>query len=238
MMQNFGPLNHDDMPCIAGILDQSLDYNKVIELKNSGVRILEIRIDSFESPDVGIIYLKSLWDNPDIRKNFALLATHRENNENKGHRLAVFEEALKFADAIDVEFECDEKAVLIDMAKQRQKSSILSSHDFQKTPDIQELDTILEESLLIGANICKLAVYANSSEDMLQLMDFTQKNKNHNLVSISMGDFGLISRVLALFYGSLFTYGYIQTPNAPGQLSIFELHKLLLRFYPEYKKPV
>jgi len=42
-----------------------------------------------------------------------------------------------------------------------------------------------------------------------------------------MGEKGKHSRVIAPVYGSVMTYGYVDTPTAPGQLKVDELKKIL-----------
>jgi 3-dehydroquinate dehydratase-1 len=50
-----------------------------------------------------------------------------------------------------------------------------------------------------------------------------------------MGDFGKISRVMAPVFGSLFTYGFLHSSVAPGQLPVAKLVEELALYYPGYE---
>jgi 3-dehydroquinate dehydratase-1 len=58
------------------------------------------------------------------------------------------------------------------------------------------------------------------------LLDATLHAKGP-VCTISMGATGKHSRIIAPVYGSVMTYGYVDTPTAPGQLRIDELKNVL-----------
>ncbi|MBI3592233.1 MAG: type I 3-dehydroquinate dehydratase [Nitrospirae bacterium] len=49
------------------------------------------------------------------------------------------------------------------------------------------------------------------------------------MITIAMGEKGLPSRVFSPICGSLITYGYVNHPSAPGQLSASELMYIFRR---------
>ncbi|MCB1317677.1 MAG: type I 3-dehydroquinate dehydratase, partial [Leptospiraceae bacterium] len=84
----------------------------------------------------------------------------------------------------------------------------------------------------------KLATLARNRDDLFRLMDFTRvrSRERSNIIAISMGSIGLVSRVIASLYGSVMTYGFIYESNAPGQLSVQDLHRELLLYNPDYRQ--
>lgn len=95
---------------------------------------------------------------------------------------------------------------------------ILSYHNFEVTPsDLAEVYTCLTA---IPADIYKVAVLAQSITDALRLIDFI-KYKPKNVIGISMGKLGEISRIIGPLSLRLWTYAtldeHLQT--APGQLT-------------------
>jgi 3-dehydroquinate dehydratase-1 len=63
---------------------------------------------------------------------------------------------------------------------------------------------------------------ARNKDDARRLLRFV-KSCGFPIAAFAMGEIGASSRVLACENGSLFTYGYISKPVAPGQLSAVEL---------------
>jgi 3-dehydroquinate dehydratase I len=72
---------------------------------------------------------------------------------------------------------------------------------------------------------------ANSSEDALRVLDlYERSDKSINLVAFSMGEIGVLSRVLcALTPNCPFTYASLDQPVAPGQITIEQMKKLYNR---------
>jgi 3-dehydroquinate dehydratase-1 len=127
---------------------------------------------------------------------------------------------------VDIELCAHDRETVVNKARKAGKTVIISTHDFQKTPDNKVMDAIIRESLEAGADIAKLAVMPGSLLDVLRLLDVTLHAKGP-VCTISMGETGKHSRVIAPVYGSVMTYGYVDTPTAPGQLRVDELKNLL-----------
>ena len=65
-------------------------------------------------------------------------------------------------------------------------------------------------------------------------MRFTIDNKSKNIITISLGDIGSISRLVFPALGSLITYAYLNKPSGPGQRPLDELCEHLRTYYPRY----
>lgn len=101
---------------------------------------------------------------------------------------------------------------------------ILSHHNFAETPpDLQEL---YETMQVIPVWAYKIAVQANSTIDGLRLLNWA-KNTPGNLIALSMGPYGQLSRILAPFVRSPFTYASWEDhqQSAPGQVAVRILHE-------------
>ena len=57
----------------------------------------------------------------------------------------------------------------------------------------------------------------------MRFIDFALRNRDKGLITISMGEKGLPSRIFTPLLGSPITFGYINTASAPGQLSVQEM---------------
>ena len=98
---------------------------------------------------------------------------------------------------------------------------IASHHDFEQTPERDVIKMLLEQIRESGADIVKLAVMPQSMQDVLDLLEET--NRFHEdypstpLITMSMGQLGSISRIAGEYFGSCVTFGAGEKASAPGQ---------------------
>ena len=244
-------------PHIIAIVERPLSLQELDGLQSKGVFLLELRVDSFRLPFSQIIDFARLAQT----KGFGLLGTLRlqsqsfeknekdekalsaeQGTEGLGSRLRSFEEILPYVDAVDIEAETEskDKEALLALAHQKKRQILFSTHNFSYTPEVKQMQSILEEAQSYKADFVKLAYYAQDQEDLGRFFSFTflyeakRKEQAPHLIWIAMGPWGLLSRVLASFTGSLFSYAFIDQPNAPGQFSVEQLHQEFLRYHPAY----
>jgi len=209
---------------IVGIVNEPIDHNKLDHLPDE-VKIIELRIDTL-LPIMAIAQIKEYILKIKDKKRFAILITVRQDGIiDRTLKQQLIEDLLPFADAVDVEIECKIRTELIALCKQKGKSVIVSFHDFNGTPQYQQLKHILREAEGIGADIVKIAVMAKAKTNLFELYQFLDDNQESNLIGISMGEFGKASRVEAFNHGSLLTYAPLTKSNAPGQLTVDEIVK-------------
>ena len=116
---------------------------------------------------------------------------------------------------------------------------IASRHFFSETAPaevLRETLTALRES---GADILKLAVMTESTEDLLALLSVSaawKRSADRPFVLIGMGAHGVLSRISGAEFGSCLSFGALRESSAPGQLPAREL-KQLLTLLPEYPVP-
>ena len=96
---------------------------------------------------------------------------------------------------------------------------VLSFHDFRGT---RKLDATFERMRALPADIYKVVSTATNLADNVAMMKFLERESDrHNVVGLCMGEQGIISRVLCVRAGGLFTFA-AATPGeetAPGQVA-------------------
>lgn len=154
-------------------------------------------------------------------------------------RYEIIKGSISYVDAVDVEL--SSKGLLNEVSElcsKRKKLLMASYHNFQMTPKDDFLRGLIKKGRAMGADIVKIAVRANNVDDLVRLILFTIKNKKENAVTLSMGEAGLISRIINPIIGSLMTYGFIDNMAAPNQLSAFECIEHLKKFSPDYRRGI
>jgi len=185
---------------------------KAIDL---GADILELRIDVLEDPDPDEVQqlIKDI--------NYPTIATNRVQSEGgffKGteeERTSILIKAAEYADIVDVELQTEEE--MRDEIVKAAKYTIISYHDFQKTPSFEELLDVVNAEKEIG-NIAKFAVMPNEYKDTLTVLNVLSEVSN--TIGIAMGALGKYTRIVAPIFGSPITFASIGKESAPGQLDI------------------
>lgn len=168
------------------------------------------------------------------------LRTTAEGGEANGSRfdyVALLKElaADGAAEFIDVEIRRDKEAVgeIIRTAKASGTKVIGSYHDFCGTPSREEMIQILEEARACGADVGKIACMPAKEEeegrrDVENLLAATEEmGKKHSefpLITMSMGEYGKVSRRYGGLYGSSVSFACVGRASAPGQIPLDELN--------------
>jgi 3-dehydroquinate dehydratase-1 len=108
---------------------------------------------------------------------------------------------------------------------------VASNHDFLKTPSKDEIIYRLIKMQDLGADIPKIAVMPRSKLDVLELLEATvimsEKYADRPLITMSMSETGIISRLAGEVFGSALTFGYANKSSAPGQIGVEDLYGVL-----------
>ncbi len=226
------------VPLVGKTEEQIL--SEVQYLNSVSFDLAEFRVDFYE-------YVEDFNKVKEILKKIRqsydkpLLFTFRTKKEGGEHEIseekyfelnhAAIESGL--IDLIDVELFSHEKQIikLISFAKQNNVKVIMSNHDFDKTPPIEELVGRLVKMQQYGADITKIAVMPNSEEDVLTLLSATLQMKKEKAdrpcITMSMGPFGVISRLSGELFGSCMTFAAAKQVSAPGQISVKDARNVL-----------
>lgn len=108
---------------------------------------------------------------------------------------------------------------------------IASNHDFEKTPEEDEIVGRLRKMEALHADIAKIAVMPQSDRDVMTLLAASVRAKSGEVscpvITMSMGKSGAVSRVCAGFSGSAVTFASAGKASAPGQIEVSEMAKIL-----------
>jgi 3-dehydroquinate dehydratase-1 len=211
------------------------DINKILSFSKkamkSGAGCVEIRVDKIKTNQE----IKELIQEADfpyiISCRSKMVNGFFEGSEEE--RIARQIQAIEAgARIIDIELTTEEglRNEVIRSAKNHQTSLLIGFEDMQKMPAIGKILGSLKEIEDLGADIAKFAVKTNCYEDTLNVLKITNWAKD--LISIpfaavAIGEFGLISRPLALLMGSSMTYCAMESGGPLKQLSIEQVRIIL-----------
>lgn len=225
---------------IMGITEEAL-LEEINEVKLLQPDMIEWRVDTFEHvdnletvKDMIVKISKQLVDIP-------FLFTFRSHKEGGSKEVTdeFYYQLLLAAidssevDLVDIELYFGDKEVelLVTQAKDNNVLVILSNHDFSKTPTKDEIIFRLRKMQELGADIPKIAVMPNSTDDVITLLDATNTMKmnyaDRPIITMSMASAGLISRLAGEVFGSAATFAVGSKASAPGQITVSDLRSVL-----------
>ncbi|KAJ6380136.1 hypothetical protein OIU76_016734 [Salix suchowensis] len=215
-------------PIMAESVDQMLIQMK--RAKELGADIAEVRVD----------FLKNFSPRNDLETlikqgPLPTLITYRpkweggqyDGDENK--RQKALQLAMELgADFIDIELKVAQEFYNFIQGKKPEKVKIIvSSHNYECTPSIEDIGDLAVRIQATGADIVKIATTALDITDNARMFHIIA-NLQVPVIGLVMGERGLMSRVLAAKYGAFLTFGSIEAGvvSAPGQPTIKDLLEL------------
>ena len=208
------------------------DAGEMLEKAEAAVRevqFLEFRIDYLKKPETASFKIKQLYE---MRPDVITIATCRRvqaGGRFKGTVAAQMEILSKAAAAgcqiVDLELESAEaiKAAELDKFRSKITALLISHHDFKATKKLEET---FERMKQYNADFYKLVTTATNLRDNVTMIKFLQSTSDHHfMVGLCMGEQGIVSRVLAVRAGSVFTFGAATRgeETGPGQVTMREL---------------
>lgn len=214
-------------------------YEKAKHIANIGVDLVEWRVDAMSIALPNDKLVKCLAAIKEITC-VPLIFTLRTGNE--GGLRSVSEDyyfntnrgALNsgLVDIVDIEMYFNKQITqdLVELAKNRDVTVLLSNHDTQKTPEKDELVRRYLKMQELGADIAKIAVMPTCKMDVVRLLEAgVEAGEKLTIphIAISMGKEGLISRIACEFTGSAIAYGARSIENALGQATAEDQKQML-----------
>jgi len=110
--------------------------------------------------------------------------------------------------------------------------TLISWHDFAITPNEENLVNLIDK-MRVFSHFIKIVTTANTMEDTIRILKLYRLiDTSINLIAFSMGELGILSRVLCNVIGdSPFTYATIGNAIAPGQLTINQMKSIYSLFH-------
>lgn len=174
------------------------DFNTALE-KAGSEELIELRLDLLELTDEQVSTICS-------QSSRTIIAYH-PGKVSDSERLKKLKAAiLAGAELVDVEWDADEEFLgeIVPFARGHNCRVIISYLDENITPVKRELEHIVKECSMSGADIVKIICRVNSREDNARLLSLYSLGKN--IIALGLGNLGKITRIVAPFAGAEFTY--------------------------------
>ncbi|WP_410495273.1 type I 3-dehydroquinate dehydratase [Cellulosilyticum sp. ST5] len=210
-------------------------------LKTLNLDVVEWRIDHHQEVEDIDQMKESLKVLREALGDLPLLVTFRSKKEGGEREVSIdyYAELNKamaetgMADMIDVELFTGDEIVkeIVDFAHSKNVKVVMSNHDFFKTPAKEEIISRLCKMQEMNADLPKIAVMPQTTEDVLTLLSATNemvtKHADRPIITMSMAGLGVISRLAGEAFGSALTFGAAKAASAPGQVPVEKLAQVL-----------
>src|SRR3989475_4202573 len=192
---------------------------------------LEFRLDYLSHPAQALPKIKRFTE---YHLQVVVIATCRRQASGgkfRGSLASQLEVLSKAASAgcqlLDLELQSASKCKPEQLQRLRSKAAlIISFHDFRAT---KNLEKTLHKMAAYPADFYKIVGTATTLYDNVTMMKFLEKQSDkYSLIGLCMGEQGIISRVLGVRAGSVFTFGAASPDEktAPGQVTAQELRNV------------
>jgi len=183
--------------------------------------LVEIRIDLAGEE---VIRLISQLD-PSIRR----IATCRSGGRVKDTEMVLMRAIESGVHYVDLDLEMDQRKMdrLVKLAVSQGVEVIISWHDFDRTPQRNELIRVMHSCFEKGADVAKIAAMVRVQQDAANLLSLYAEEGRK--VVLGMGEAGKITRLAALYLGAEFTFAVLDEADktAPGQPSYKALQEFI-----------
>ncbi|HMD76101.1 MAG TPA: shikimate dehydrogenase [Terracidiphilus sp.] len=218
-----------DKLCVAIQAGSAAEMMERAEAALKDSKFLEFRLDSLAKPAAALPRLKEFLAQ---HRDVTAIATCRRKQFGgnfKGSLKAELEVLAEAAEAgcqiVDLEVESAEQAKPTQLGKFRLglgaagAALVVSSHDFAKTRGLERAAARIES---FAPDFVKVVSTARSLADNLAVLRLIEdRSLTAHVVSIAMGEEGLVSRVLSPRAGAAFTFASFSegAETAPGQVT-------------------
>ena len=176
---------------------------------HSGAGLIELRLDLIKEQPA-ILY-------PLIPKSVRTIVTCRHGEYDDFERVDLLKSGIELgADYVDLEIETPAEYL----------KEIISYHDFERTADREDLESVMIACYEKGGQIAKIATQVNAPDDirnLLSLYDLPGKK-----VILGMGSLGRITRLVGPYLGAEFTFASagVGGETASGQFTVKQLNDI------------
>lgn len=217
--------------CLALSGDTAEDMLAIAESMARDNPLLEFRLDYLKQPLAALPKIHRFLETHQYVTAIGTCRRADNGGKFKGSLASQLEVLTKSHAAgcqiVDLELQSALKSKPEAIARLRSRAGlILSFHDFRAT---RNLDETLEKMLKVPADFYKVVSTATTLSDNVAMMKFLQtRSDKHALIGLCMGEQGIISRVLSVRAGSVFTFGAVSADlnTAPGQVSAHDLRSI------------
>ena len=233
---SIGSLEVGKIPRVVGTVTEEATLRRLAGGEAVPCDIVEVRLDQVGVSMPGGLDL--CWAIGESAAPVLLTLRHAEEGGawrgTEAERIRLLKEALPLVQAVDTEIRQGGLAETVRIAEGEGRLAIGSYHDFERTPDDEILDAVIREGLAQGAHVTKIATFIRGPEDERRMAALLDRYPDRPLSLLGMGPLGTETRVRLPCLGSCLTYGYLDRPAAPGQISAGDLRDRLAAACPAY----
>ncbi|XP_054800931.1 bifunctional 3-dehydroquinate dehydratase/shikimate dehydrogenase, chloroplastic-like isoform X2 [Prosopis cineraria] len=227
-----GEVRRNSTLICAPILSDSVDEMliQMRKAKELGADLVELRLDSlnnFNPPQ----HLHTLIK----QRPLPTLVTYRPTWEggkyhgDESKRLDALRLAAELgSEFVDVELEVAREFFnSIGEKKPENVKIIVSSHNYENTPSVEQLGNLVARIQASGCDVVKIATTALDIVDNARIFQVLA-NSQVPMIGLAMGEKGLMSRILSAKFGGFLTFGSVKSgaESAPGQPTVRDLLEL------------
>ena len=203
----------------------------IVNNDSNAVREVEPLVDLFEAR---IDLIGDGWQQLVRQFGKPWIACNRRADEggrwqgDEARRIEQLLQAIELGvDIVDIEINTGNLEKIIQLIKKRAKC-LLSFHDLEKTPPLDEMKKVVGRQLKAGADMCKMVTTARGFKDNLDVLQLISEFPEAKVISFAMGSLGSTSRILCPLVGGEFTYASTESgkESAQGQITIRDLLKI------------
>lgn len=214
--------------CLPILKTKTTEVLKVISKNKTSYDFFEVWLDYIE--DLNLDFIKDL--NKKFRGKLIFLFRRQSLETPKM-------DSKKRKDIIDtisktncfLDLDISQKKELVFLKKNSQTKLVLSYHNYNETPDDEELKEIISLMKKTSPDIYKISTFCKSDLDAIRLIDLLTKLKEDNLkcIILGMGQRGIITRIAGALLGNEINFAPLSLGDrsASGQLTKPQLENIL-----------
>ena len=214
----------------ASILPKTIDEAAALieKAQNQGANFVEVRLDCL-TEHKRLHEITNSSKLPKIATNRALNNKGGFLGSEKRRKQLLLEAAESGFEYVDLELSVHDLKKMVGELHGMNVKTIISFHDFNRTPNLSQFGTLFEKETASGANVCKIVATAKSIEDNITALNFIHKAyRRSNIVCFLMGELGRPSRILSPLFGGFFTIASVEKrkETAAGQMTVQEMKRI------------
>jgi 3-dehydroquinate dehydratase I len=193
-------------------------FKKCLELVKK-YELCELRLDKLKLSDLELS--KLIYSGKEI-----IVSYRKKELDLKGRKLLehAINNGVSYID-IDINWPLKDKKYLKDLANKKGTLIIASYHNYELTPSLKVLNTVLNKCRSLNPDVIKISCFSKSDKDNLKLLSLLDQPED--MIVVGMGEKGKITRLIAPSFGAFCTYVCVDNNKrtALGQYSIKEMEK-------------
>lgn len=226
------------IPIVANEIDSII--NEFETIKDLDFDIIEFRIDFFKDIFEEDVLEELFIKIKQLHITKPIIFTCRTSKEGGNVEItipqykALYIKALQYDifDIYDLELKLGTN-LLIDLTTlihEHNKKVLISNHDFNRMHSIDTLMERFNSMNSFNGDIFKIAMMPENNIDVLRMLEVTDwavHEFNKPIITMSMGEIGLMTRLVGEQVGSAITFATYDKSSAPGQINYKDVQTVL-----------